>query len=322
MLDMERSGGSPSDLTFEFPAGNLEPMLSVLKALRERGINAHLAEDGQAPDADGVGNLRIVIPSGEAERAQEVLYAWMTDGTDVTTSITTRTVVTQIPLRGADAQRAVEEITAKLRVPQTIVISGGDWPPFAMPLLGTVLFGGAFTFIVIMIWESMTSAPHWRGPSYVVFAELASLAASFAYGYWLGRFPPRRTPYCRACGSALQGGTGGRCPDCGRAQVVWWPLALFALVAIAYQVADGCLWGWRATAGHSGPRVVPWYLHCASGFWLCCFVAGSGWIKGYRPNHNIGRCAQCDYDLRGNVSGRCPECGTPVPRVPRIWQTR
>ena len=25
-----------------------------------------------------------------------------------------------------------------------------------------------------------------------------------------------------------------------------------------------------------------------------------------------GRCPQCDYDLHGNVSGVCPECGTPV----------
>lgn len=25
-----------------------------------------------------------------------------------------------------------------------------------------------------------------------------------------------------------------------------------------------------------------------------------------------GRCAKCGYDLRGNVSGVCPECGAPV----------
>ena len=27
-----------------------------------------------------------------------------------------------------------------------------------------------------------------------------------------------------------------------------------------------------------------------------------------------GRCGQCGYDLRGNVSGCCPECGTAIPR--------
>lgn len=28
------------------------------------------------------------------------------------------------------------------------------------------------------------------------------------------------------------------------------------------------------------------------------------------------RCHQCDYDLTGNVSGICPECGTPIPAPP------
>ena len=27
-----------------------------------------------------------------------------------------------------------------------------------------------------------------------------------------------------------------------------------------------------------------------------------------------GNCPECDYDLTGNVSGRCPECGTIIPR--------
>jgi len=28
------------------------------------------------------------------------------------------------------------------------------------------------------------------------------------------------------------------------------------------------------------------------------------------PDEHIGRCRKCDYDLTGNVSGVCPECGT------------
>ena len=31
----------------------------------------------------------------------------------------------------------------------------------------------------------------------------------------------------------------------------------------------------------------------------------------HRPEK--GRCAQCNYDLTANVSGRCPECGTLIP---------
>ena len=31
-----------------------------------------------------------------------------------------------------------------------------------------------------------------------------------------------------------------------------------------------------------------------------------------RRRYPAGRCQRCGYDLTGNVSGRCPECGTPI----------
>ena len=39
-------------------------------------------------------------------------------------------------------------------------------------------------------------------------------------------------------------------------------------------------------------------------------VARSCW-RMYGPSRNVppGCCRRCAYDLRGNVSGRCPECG-------------
>ena len=30
-----------------------------------------------------------------------------------------------------------------------------------------------------------------------------------------------------------------------------------------------------------------------------------------------GHCRKCGYDLTGNVSGRCPECGTPCEAAPQ-----
>lgn len=30
-----------------------------------------------------------------------------------------------------------------------------------------------------------------------------------------------------------------------------------------------------------------------------------------------GHCRKCNYDLTGNVSGRCPECGAPLPPLAR-----
>jgi len=36
------------------------------------------------------------------------------------------------------------------------------------------------------------------------------------------------------------------------------------------------------------------------------------WRSGGRRRYPAGRCQKCGYDLTGNVSGRCPECGEPT----------
>jgi hypothetical protein len=38
------------------------------------------------------------------------------------------------------------------------------------------------------------------------------------------------------------------------------------------------------------------------------------WVlrRGARPRVLPGHCQKCGYDLTGNESGRCPECGEPV----------
>ncbi len=46
-------------------------------------------------------------------------------------------------------------------------------------------------------------------------------------------------------------------------------------------------------------------------FWAMLFFLGVPNLYLLRPPQE-GHCSVCDYDLNGNVSGRCPECGTPI----------
>ena len=42
------------------------------------------------------------------------------------------------------------------------------------------------------------------------------------------------------------------------------------------------------------------------------------WVTAYRARRRGFRCDQCDYNLTGNVSGVCPECGTPIEGARRL----
>jgi hypothetical protein len=41
------------------------------------------------------------------------------------------------------------------------------------------------------------------------------------------------------------------------------------------------------------------------GFWLA--------LRSFRPPPNTTTCRRCGYNLTGNTSGTCPECGTSIP---------
>ncbi len=96
-------------------------------------------------------------------------------------------------------------------------------------------------------------------------------------------------------------------------------IALLALVAFAFSAAPFLFnmaplpkWAWIVGAA--------W----AAGLAVLAYV---GWFRkptdqeitttfGLDPQH----CPQCEYDLTGNVSRRCPECGWAIPELGDRWE--
>lgn len=62
----------------------------------------------------------------------------------------------------------------------------------------------------------------------------------------------------------------------------------------------------------AGPGTPNWLI--GAGLTLLAAYTGYLWLRDRRPP--AGHCPVCAYDLRGNVSGRCPECGTAVGEQP------
>ncbi|MCH8805988.1 MAG: hypothetical protein IH986_07860 [Planctomycetes bacterium] len=46
--------------------------------------------------------------------------------------------------------------------------------------------------------------------------------------------------------------------------------------------------------------------------WIPFVLAGALTVFCWRSRVSKGCCRQCGYNLTGNVSGRCPECGSDV----------
>lgn len=98
------------------------------------------------------------------------------------------------------------------------------------------------------------------------------------------------------------------CPNCnltGYHRVVWGPRnlvaigfnALFVLIQIV-----GLVW---ISSGIPLKRK--------------CFRCGCTFSGGKFRAPDFAICAYCDYDLTGNVSGRCPECGWKLSRRHRAY---
>ena len=54
-------------------------------------------------------------------------------------------------------------------------------------------------------------------------------------------------------------------------------------------------------------------LICAPLFWL--MFRDKERQRIFEERSTVGRCVHCGYDLAGNESGRCPECGTAACKI-------
>lgn len=76
------------------------------------------------------------------------------------------------------------------------------------------------------------------------------------------------------------------------------------------------VWDWRHPAydfpGFTGGRVPLWLPFVLFALYpTIAFIRGP--VRRYRRRKR-GLCLRCGYDLRGNTSGICPECGKPLNR--------
>lgn len=128
---------------------------------------------------------------------------------------------------------------------------------------------------------------------------------------------------CRECGHSLDDPSADRCDECGASTTQrpslfarQKPSNLRCVVYALFALAAGSVLAGIAVSLPPGEPVRWPYIA------LGCTIGGTGLfalaIPVVREWHSIvrrnrgheGLCPNCGYDLRGNTSGRCPECGS------------
>jgi hypothetical protein len=112
-------------------------------------------------------------------------------------------------------------------------------------------------------------------------------------------------------------------PRVGQFRIRWVLFNVFAAVSLALFVA--LFWSLFGFGGE------PWtdILRHPSIFFIILFqgpvwvflIAPVAWLvlcirslmARRQPDRWVGACRKCGYNLTGNISGVCPECGTPIP---------
>jgi hypothetical protein len=77
---------------------------------------------------------------------------------------------------------------------------------------------------------------------------------------------------------------------------------------------------WGLVAYHLLPHYTFQYGHCHVAvipIWLLALLVAVPTVRLWRRDRRRrpGHCQRCSYDLTGNTSGICPECGAPAPHA-------
>lgn len=139
------------------------------------------------------------------------------------------------------------------------------------------------------VWEASVSV--WL-PTLIIISGVLMLAQRNR-----SRRPQDRCKHCLAAGVHLRNGC---CAECLAASVV--AVVAIALLAIAVAYAFSPLMNQVATIAFG------WVITL-----VCVFFPPAILRACHRRRWkelSTGYCRKCGYDLTGNVSGRCPECGT------------
>ena len=172
----------------------------------------------------------------------------------------------------------------------------------------------------ILVWVSLLCAP----ASAILWAwfyhhPVLLYASGYQKPYWLEPLQQLEHPW--SMDTLMDGGDyftlnwdGERIYIDGNAAFTGSPYApAGAFIVAALPHGFGLAWGSSAAEYGQmiGPVVIPYFLFAGL---LPCLAVLVGVIRKLKGQYLVerGRCGMCGYDLSGNVSGTCPECGRRV----------
>lgn len=163
----------------------------------------------------------------------------------------------------------------------------------------------------------------WGAVSYLSFREpgdeYALFVVSSAAGIWIFAIiqdsgtPQQLYPWVLGTG-LLTIGLLGLLLDLLRVRLRWW-LALWTVVALAFfgtTIANYPSYQRAIAKNGSLGAYVYFSLNAGLTMTTLLMLPAAGFMALFRRRTRAGCCTACGYNLTGNTSGTCPECGSPA----------